>query len=217
MIDPVDGCPDEQVLVALALGELSGRARADALGHVVGCRRCREEVDALIDVSEQLLLAAPEAEPPPGFESAVLGRIDPHRGDSPRRLRHLVALAGAAAAVLVVVLGLLVATRDASNLAEAAMITPSGHDVGRIWSHDGDRSWIFVSVPGWRVWDDPAGATRNYELRAELDDGSTADLGPIQFGGEDGSWGTTVDVDAGRIRSVAIVDDTGRVWCQGRF
>ncbi len=217
MTESTDRCPDTDRLVALALGELAGRERADVLAHLVTCRRCRDEVDELVDVTEQLLLAAPEAEPPAGFENAVLDQMHPERRDRLRPLRRFAIIAAAAVVVFATVLGVLIGTHDASNLAAASMITPTGHDVGSVWRYDGDRSWLFVSVPGWTVWDDPDGPAREYRLRAELDDGTRADLGPVEFGSRDGSWGTTTDLDVTHLRTVSVVDDTGHVWCTGEF
>ncbi len=217
MTESTEPCPDTDRLVALALGELAGRERAEVLTHLVACRRCRDEVDGLVDVTEQLLLAAPEAEPPAGFENAVLDRMRPERRDRRRPARRVAIVAAAAVLVFATALGVLIGTRDASNLAEASMITPTGHDVGSVWRYDGDRSWLFVSVPGWTVWDEPDGSAREYRLRAELDDGTPVDLGQIQFGGRDGSWGTTTDLDVTHLRTVSVVDDTGHVWCTGEF
>jgi hypothetical protein len=212
-------CPDADVLVALALGELTGRDRAEALEHLLACRTCRDEVDELMAVSEQLLLAAPEAEVPVGFESEVIDRLGPRR---PRR-RPVLVVAAVAAAVALLVGGLVavVATRSAGGgegeLARAAMVTPGGREVGYAWRYEGDPGWVLLSVPDWVVWEDPSGASHDYALQAELADGSQAQLGAVTFHGEDGSWATTTDLDTEQIRSVAVVDETGHVWCAATF
>jgi hypothetical protein len=54
-------------------------------------------------------------------------------------------------------------------------------------------------------------------MEAVLDDGTSADLGRVTFGQDDGTWAAATDLDTSRIRSVAIVDQTGHVWCEGRF
>lgn len=82
----------------LALGLLDGAERAAMLGHVEGCSRCQADLAGLTEVGEHLLLLAPAAEPPPGFESRVLAQLAP----SPRTRVRWRPLWVAAAAVLVV-------------------------------------------------------------------------------------------------------------------
>ncbi len=226
MSGDLEPCPDDQHLVDLALGELNGRARSDALTHLLSCRTCRDHVDELMRVSEELLLAAPEAEPPVGFESAVVDQLSanpltPELPSARRRFRTGVvvgaAVAGIIALALAGVIAALAVARGSSELTEAAMVTPSGIEVGSAWRYADDPSWILVSVPGWEIWDGGTGVALTYELQIELDDGSTVSSGPFDFGNEAGSWGTTTTVDTDQIRSVAIVDQTGKVWCSASF
>jgi len=208
--------PDGSTLLELALGELTGRDRADALAHVGDCGTCRHRVHELVETTDQLLLAAPEAEPPAGFESAVLGRLDRDAAPSGRRRGPVLA---AAALVLILALGgiALALTRpDHPELAEAAMITPAGRDVGRAWRYEAQPTWVLVSVPRWQVWD--SGSTpHEYRLEASLDDGTHVDLGALRFATRSGAWGTTTDIAATRIRTVSVTDTTGHVWCRGTF
>ncbi len=64
------------VAAELALGVLTGRERAAALAHLDQCDACREHVRQLTMTGEGLLQLLPTAEPPAGFESRVLERID---------------------------------------------------------------------------------------------------------------------------------------------
>jgi hypothetical protein len=216
-----DLCLDDQQVVDLAVGELTGRARSDALTHLLGCRTCREQVEGLTRVSEDLLLAAPEAEPPVGFESAVLEWLTPEVSSGHRRFRAATVVIGAVAAILALavagIVGALVTSPGSSDLAEAAMITPSGVEVGSAWHYDNESSWVFVSVPSWEIgYADPRSAP-NYRLQMELDDGSTVTSAAFNLDSESGSWGTSIDVDPGQLRSVAIIDETGRIWCSATF
>jgi hypothetical protein len=218
--DPARACPPDEVLVGLALGELTGRERADALEHVMACHRCREEVEALTATAEQALLAGPVAEPPPGFESAVLARLDESRPAPrhPRRRSSLWLVAAAAAVLLIgIVAGGLLVRGSSPEVAEAAMLTPTGRDVGAAWRYDETPGWVFVSVPEWQVWEDPAGEPHRYRLEATLSDGTTMDLGPADFATTDGSWGTTLSVEPAQVQRVAVVDEDGRSWCEGTF
>lgn len=64
-----------EVAPEVALGLLTGEARAEALAHLERCEACRAEVAALAQVADEVLLAAPEAAPPPGFADRVLARL----------------------------------------------------------------------------------------------------------------------------------------------
>ncbi|HEX6476111.1 MAG TPA: hypothetical protein VF005_02460, partial [Acidimicrobiales bacterium] len=69
-------CDDLRSMAAeVALGILSGTERADALGHMEHCVACRVLVEGLAQTGDELLLLAPEAEPPMGFESGVVARM----------------------------------------------------------------------------------------------------------------------------------------------
>ena len=66
--------PEEERLEALAAGELDRADAAVVESHLVGCARCREEVEewrALFGALADL----PELEPNPGFADAVMARV----------------------------------------------------------------------------------------------------------------------------------------------
>jgi hypothetical protein len=69
----------ESVAAELALGSLTGVDRSVALAHLDDCGACRTLIKELATVADALLLAAPEADPPAGFEVRLLARF--HRGD----------------------------------------------------------------------------------------------------------------------------------------
>ena len=66
------------VAAEVALGVLSGPERADALNHMEHCVGCRTLVESLAQTGDSLLLLAPEADPPMGFESRVAARVVEH-------------------------------------------------------------------------------------------------------------------------------------------
>src|SRR5215468_6843808 len=108
------------LLAELAAGAVTGYERAQALRHVEGCPACRRELAELSRTVDDLLLLAPWREPPAGFESAVMQRLDPvaPAGRSARRWRRPALRLVAAAAALVVALGVGVAVqawRDAPD------------------------------------------------------------------------------------------------------
>ena len=206
----------------LALGTLDASARGDALAHVAACAACRAHVRELTEVVDRLLAVAPQAEPPPGFESGVIERIAAEQASvGPRRRGPSRLVLAAAAAVLLLVgsvAGFVLAAlgaEEGDNLASSVMITPGGEAVGEVWRYgDGDAA-LFVSVPAWADIEGEGGP--RYALRLELDDGDTLEVGDFGLGDGTSSWGTTTEVEAESIRSVSVVDDTGRVWCTGEF
>jgi len=83
------GCDEVKDLGAeFALGLLDGADRAAVVAHLEGCRACRSQVALLAEAGEQMLLVAPSAEPPPGFEQRVLDRLGP-QGVRPRPMSRL--------------------------------------------------------------------------------------------------------------------------------
>ena len=70
------GCEEyEDELAELALGVLTGRERARALAHVESCPRCAEELEILSRTADTVVQAAPEMEPPLGFEVRLFERM----------------------------------------------------------------------------------------------------------------------------------------------
>ena len=54
---------------------LTGRERAQALSHVESCPRCAEELEQLSRVADTVVQAAPDMEPPVGFEVRLFERM----------------------------------------------------------------------------------------------------------------------------------------------
>jgi hypothetical protein len=150
-------------------------------------------------VADGLVLLAPAAEPPSGFEQRVLDRIGASRG----RRRWPVVVAGIAAA-LVAVVGFAVGhsfSEAPSTVREVTMRAPSGRVVGDAYLHGDDPAWVFVAVPGW------TDSAKEYRLRVTLADGTTTDVPGS------GSWGTVLSVGSSEVRELAVIGADGRVWC----
>jgi hypothetical protein len=232
-----------EVAPDIALGLLTGEERAAALDHLEGCEACRAEVASLAVTADEVLLASPGAEPPPGFAERVLSRLTAERaaGDvlpgvsgaprtdragtpAPRATRHrrrlrVVALA-AAAAVLVAVVGLVAVRRDGGGVADevavAVMRTGGGHVVGEVTAAGDDPTRVTVDVPGWgEILERWGGAPAgHYWLVAEHQDG-TRTMRALTADVDD--WSMQVDAPVGDIAAVSMVDSDGRVWCTGWF
>jgi hypothetical protein len=178
-------------------------------------------VQELAEAVDGLLALAPEAEPPAGFESAVLARIDDERDvvDVGRRRPGRALLAVAAVALLLAGLaaGFVLGSRgpDEAELAWATMRSPEGESVGEVWRYGDDDATLVVSVPAWADVEGEDGP--RYALRLDLHDGDTVEVGDFGLGTGTSSWGVNADVPAADIESVSVVDDTGRLWCTGTF
>jgi hypothetical protein len=197
----------------LALELLAGDERAAALAHVQRCDSCQQLVSALTDTTDRLLLLAPSAEPPPGFERRVLAAVNEaatRRARRPRRaVATAIALAAAALLVFVVVLG----RSPERSFATADMRAPTGEVVGRVLVEPDRPAAVFMTLPGWTEQLSRSGNLGyTYSLRIARDDGPPQIL-PLTMT-TDSTWSTTVDFDPSRISSIAVIDEQGRVWCQ---
>ncbi|TDE12971.1 anti-sigma factor family protein [Jiangella asiatica] len=75
MVEPTRCGDIADALVEVATGAASGPDRARVLSHLAECPDCRRELEELTRVADEVLLVAPEHDPPAGFEGAVLARI----------------------------------------------------------------------------------------------------------------------------------------------
>jgi len=201
----------------LALGIADGAERAQALDHLAGCAECRRVVAELSEVTDELLLRAPEREPPVGFESRVLARLQPPPAAVKRRRRRrralLVLATGAvtAALVTVVVLG---ATGDDRRLAgqyrealaaahgtsfEAARLyAPGGLPAGVVYAYRGSPSWIFVYL--YRVH-----RSTRYRSELAMTSGRQVPVRSLRIDPATGSGGQSIGVDLSDVASVRLV------------
>ena len=211
------GCNEIRgVLPELALGIAGGEERASALQHLARCSDCRRELEEMLAVADELLLVAPERQPPPGFESRVLAQVSERRT---RRWRT-VALSAAAAIVLAGVTGGVVyraGNRDRVVAAQYERVldkfngeyfetatlhgSPSGAE-GQVFGYQGSPSWLFVLVPG-QSDDD------SYDITLETRLGEQISLGAVDVNGTGGSWGKTIPVDLGEVARLRLEDATG--------
>ncbi len=217
--------------VELALGLLSGTDRAGAVSHLASCRTCREEVDDLSRVVDQLSLLAPPTEPPSGFETRVLalvtdGRVERGRMGRGRRLpyafragRLIGGRAAAVVAVGLVALGLVLGfAADRTGDHEAAeqgvrippvktalAVSPSGRTTCRVVVTGSQPATVLVSL------DAPPGASGAYAVAMQQLDGPTIELGTLQLADGHGVLARSVPVDAARLTTMLMYGVDGKV------
>jgi len=233
-------CADfEPTATELALGLLVGSERSDAIDHVAGCAGCRHVVEELAMVLDEVITAAPEAEPSAGFEGRVVAALAAAAGDptraiaaravprSPERERHRwlrPAVAALVLAVLAVGTGALVVARShPTGIRAARMIGTSGAPVGEVEVGDvagnpvagnAGADTVRVSLPAWA--DDPDGSP-SYLLRVELLDGSTRDLGWFKVWPQQDSWSVPLGGHAADVRRVVVLNKAGKAICHGEL
>ena len=199
----------------VALGISDGADRAWALDHLTDCSDCRARIERMSTVADELLLMAPVAEPPAGFEDRVAGAIEPPRRRWPRLrvvIPAVVTAAIAAAAVWFALADdreLADSYRDTLAVAHgeyfdaAPVELPGGQDVGYVYGYQGRTSWVFAVI-----YD---GVTDGrYELEVVTDDGRRLPLRPMDVAGGHGSAGGATDVAYDDINEVRLLDPAGR-------
>jgi hypothetical protein len=218
------GCAEvRELLPELALGVAAGDERARALRHLSGCVECRRELDAMSTIADELLTLVPPAEPPGGFESAVLARIAPARRRWWRRPVMRLATAGALALAVGVGGGAGVALHATADdrrvanqyrqvlrvaggryLAVRPLTAPDQSDAGRVFAYQGNPSWVFAVVRRART----AG---RYQEPLVTRDGRDRVLGEVVVAAGEGSWGVAIDQPVAQVAEVRLESATGPV------
>lgn len=211
----------------LALGVLPARERAEAVAHLDGCPECRERVERLTAVGDDLLALLPDAEPPVGFESRVvraLGaepvpkrrRVWQRNGQGTWRWRRLRLAAAAVTATLACGFGgwaigtavvgapTAVSQRTDGGLRQAALVA-DGREVGHIFSHTGGQDWVYMSVD---LGTSGQGPVRCLLVHA---DGSAVPAGSFPLKDGYGYWGTPVAADPATVTGARLMSPDGTV------
>lgn len=209
-------CEQARSLAAeVALGITSGEERAGVLAHIARCAECKQLVAELSEIGDQLLLLAPEAEPPAGFESAALVRLETRRKHRPS---WRAAVAGVAVAALSAGAVVVATSADRERADEYATALEEAHgtyfgafslrprdgsEAGDVFVYNGARPWIFA------VFSEsmPPGA---YRAQLITHDGERIELGYFELSPDDRDWGREVDVDLRDVRGARIISqDSG--------
>jgi len=213
------GCEHTRQLAAeLALGIADGADRARALQHLAECAECRRAVEELSAVTDELMLLAPERQPPVGFESRVLALLQPPQAAArpfrQRRRGLLAALAAAAVAAVLAAAVVLGATSDDRRLADhyrAALATAHGTDfeaarlrdsaaipAGVVYGYRGSPSWIFVAI--YRPY-----RSTPYAVELMMTSGRRVRLASLRLDPRTGSAGQAIPVDLHSVSGVRLV------------
>jgi hypothetical protein len=208
------GCPDvREVAPDFAFGILDGETRSDVLLHLDQCPTCQRHVAELSETADSMVLLAPEAEPPAGFERRVLDRIVESSRRRRRRTFKLVAVTAAAAIIMsVVAVRIVDQNRTPSSTAAAvgaetvSMVGNNGQRVGKVdVVSNGSAMALDLSV----AYALPDG---DYNIVLTRSGGPKEPLGTVHVVGGTGTWsGATTAAGAAEL---SLVDaETGLTRC----
>lgn len=207
-------------LAELALGVLTGRERAQVLAHVDSCPRCAEDLEILSRTADSVLQAAPDMEPPLGFEVRTLERMGVTEGRPRRRhirpSRWIPVVVGVAAAAAAVGVGVDMATSPSSPAPQAnapaprsdqtptAALVSDGRTVGHVMLWSDAKPWISMMM-------DDSGAHGTVRCVVVTKDGVSHDVGA--FTSRDGyaAWTAALPVPPSSVRTAKVVGPSGTV------
>jgi hypothetical protein len=223
-------CEETRDLAAeIALGIADGEERAEALRHLATCADCQRVVGQLSQVADELLVLAPAAEPPPGFESRAVEAMGLQRPSRRRRwpsLRWLAPRLGPAlAAAAVTAVALISVYHDDHQTAERyrgvleqadgrsfraePLADEMGARGGVAFGYEGSPSWLFLTV-------DPEhrDAVRTGTLVTR--DGRTIALPSLELD-RSGTWGGAIPVNLYRVASIRLLGNSPGEILQASF
>ena len=212
----------------LALGALSGVERASALMHLEHCLDCQNEVKSLSTVSDALSDLVPSIEPPVGFETRVVARLQGQGwGDRRRRTQRLGTVrkrwlpAAAAGLVLVAgatgwVIGDASRSRSPSPAPRAAFSWGSFRspgrpgDIGEAFISWGRPRWVFMTVDLGR-----GDGIANCFLVEK--GGHLVQVGSLDLSHGFGYWGAAVQAPVWQVTGARLESTDGRVLATATF
>lgn len=198
----------------LALGILSGAERAEVVLHVNGCARCQAHVAELTEAADALTQLAPEAEPPLGFESRVLRRLDEGERRSRRRWIAIAAAVAAVAVILSITVVRVIEANDpaATSSAASAPVAVAMHggagEVAAGWAFVSDAHGVAVSVD----YGIPSGS---YAVRVSGPQTGAHELGTLRVVDGRGTWTGHSPAPVRTGARIALVDASGAEACHG--
>jgi anti-sigma factor RsiW len=214
-------------LPELSLGVLTGRDRARALAHVDSCPTCADELERLARTADTVVQAAPEVEPPLGFEVRLFERMGVDHSPRRRFMRHVPRWMPVAAAAAVIALGLglglgLGSSSPPSNaptaapsrghvtrlVVSASLVGGGGHTVGHVVAFGGARPWMSMMLSD-------SEASGWVTCAVVTDTGKREILGTFDAKAGYGTWGSALHVQPSRLRAAEVLDSNGAVIATG--
>jgi hypothetical protein len=192
------------------------------LSHVESCPRCAEELEDLSRTADSIVQAAPEMEPPLGFEVRLFERMGvtdapPRRHQRLRRSRWLPAVVGVAAAAVALGVGLSVtsspttspavsapAHAQGSHQVQTAALVSDGKKVGHVMTFGGNAPWLSMTL-------DDSSAHGTVRCVVVTEDGVAHTVGTFESREGYGAWMAPLHVDPATVRTAEVVSPGGTV------
>jgi len=212
--DPVTCAMFDDAVEELAVGLIAEPHRTDLVAHAARCPRCQSALDGLVPVVDRLLLQAPEAEPPGGFESRALARL----GTSPATLRRSDRqrwIAAAAAVILLIGAGIAARSALGSNdtpasatvdvMASGSIVAGTAY-VGTVQLVETPAPHVLIAVSK------PRGGSGQRTCELQRADGTWVAVGSWDLADiASGVWATGIDASLLSSRAMRITLDDGTV------
>jgi hypothetical protein len=202
-----------QLGAEVALGVADARDRTAVFAHLENCARCRHELGELSDVADALASSAPAVEPPAGFESRLLDRLEGNPPPPVRRSHRRRPLWAAAAAVAAVVVGMIGwAIGDQSRPAPAvatghvviAKLASDHRPVGQVVINTGPDPWISMAVA-------MGHGDTQVQCKLRTSDGRLITAGWFSLSRGYGYWAAPIAASGETIDAAQVSDAGGRV------
>jgi len=183
------------------------------------CTRCAEELETLSRTADSVLRAAPEMEPPLGFEVRLFERmgvtdVAPRRRHR-LRSRWVPAVVGVAAAALALGLGLgltmsssptptVTAQGHGPHRVETGALVEDGETVGHVMAVGGTKPWISMMLAD-------SSAHGTVSCVVVTDDGTRHVVGTFVADKGYGAWIAPLHVNPADLRRAEVVSSNGTV------
>jgi hypothetical protein len=208
----------QELLAEHALGTLDGRQRVQVLTHIEQCTSCSEDLDSFVRTIDSISEATVELEPPLGFETAVLSRIEAERlrrtPSMRRRTPRIVAIA-AAAALLISGGWALGASQSHSAPTASAVRVVEGQlyagakTVGAVYASSGAKGWMVVALGA-----DSKSRPVNCSLVTKS--GKTISIGNFATSVSGSSWWAKLPVPLNQIREITLRQANGATYANSQ-
>jgi hypothetical protein len=202
----------EEAATEYALGILPVDEARAVSSHILRCRPCRQEIEDIRRIGDQLLDLVPDAEPPVGFDQRLLSAVRPGPTRRPARLRLLVAAAAAAAVIAVAAITATAGTghHPTAHPAELTAVFREGsHNVGTVYV-GGHPTWISMTF-------DHLSLTGMVSCQLIYSNGTVTKIGTFELVDGRGTWGAPDPAADSQPSAARLVGPAGNVIATASF
>lgn len=202
----------EQALTEYALGLLPAAESRAVSVHVLRCPACRQEVEEVQAIGEQLLDLIPGAEPPLGFDQRVLSAVGLHPARRPTKLHLRLTVAAAAAVIVIAAItatAIFTLRHPSRPTALTAVLREGIRPLGTVYI-GGDPPWISMTVNHMSL-------TGKVSCQLITGNGTVTNIGAFELIDGSGSWGAPYPAGTSRPTAARLVGPSGNVLASASF